>query len=686
MAAEKLYFNILTFDFPKEPQTFYFSREEQGICSRIHRTLFPKHIETIFPGITAGGAEFIYTTYTYQKEGFTPLQIDFKTDTPDLIKKFYNRQINYFFKKVKNQIVRKGFINENQIWVPSAKHSTREFAVYEKFSLKVQLCSVSNYPELVLSYDGKSKVMKQSVAALVKQVSPTSFGKLIKEKQIWTHDDLAKLEEPGYEKAYPVLNWRLRNALGIEPEPIIKGNRYKSYYKLIQTFYDYFLNKEEFKEIIPLHETGFLKVDQSLIAEINDESNDLAFKDNKKGRTPKTDFRTLKPFEKSPHENIHLFFIYHKDDEATKDKLKNYFENGHSFYKGLYGYAGILYHTDKDLSIQFSNKANPLPEIQEFFDTHQFNTPQIKYLAIYLTPYTKAETRLQHDRIYVRVKEMLLNRNIACQSVEPETVEETNFVFSLTNMSVAILAKLDGIPWRLHTPVKNELIVGIGAFRHYADNVQYLSSAFSFDNTGHFNCFDYFMKHEIDVLAGCIAAKVKEFAALSGSPERLIIHFYKRMNEEEVQHIGRALKELQLPHPIPIFIITVNKTEAKDIVAFDTAWSELMPYSGTYIDIGNKKFLLFNNSRYRTGFSKQDGFPFPVKLSIDCTDEQQLKNEKVIDELINQVYQFSRMYWKSVIQQNLPVTVKYPEMVAEIAPYFENTEIPLFGKNSPWFL
>lgn len=43
-------------------------------------------------------------------------------------------------------------------------------------------------------------------------------------------------------------------------------------------------------------------------------------------------------------------------------------------------------------------------------------------------------------------------------------------------------------------------------------------------------------------------------------------------------------------------------------------------------------------------------------------------------------------YWKSVRQQNLPVTIKYPEMVAQIAPHFDGDDIPQYGKNNLWFL
>ena len=93
------------------------------------------------------------------------------------------------------------------------------------------------------------------------------------------------------------------------------------------------------------------------------------------------------------------------------------------------------------------------------------------------------------------------------------------------------------------------------------------------------------------------------------------------------------------------------------------------------------------NTRYSDEkISISDGFPFPIKLAIDCTDKEQLKEVRVIKELIDQVYQFSRLYWKSVRQQNLPVTIKYPEMVAQIAPHFDGADIPQYGKDNLWFL
>ena len=259
------------------------------------------------------------------------------------------------------------------------------------------------------------------------------------------------------------------------------------------------------------------------------------------------------------------------------------------------------------------------------------------------------------------------------------------FSNSLINISVAILAKLKGIPWRLNTPMKNELIVGVGAFKDISLDTQFIGSAFSFSNNGSFNQFEYFMKHEVDILAGSIARKIKDYVAINKNPDRLIIHFYKTMSDEELQPILDELHNLE--QDIPVFIITINKTVSKDLVAFDNSLVGLMPQSGTFINIGNNKYLLFNNVRYSEAVVKAtEGWPFPIKLKIDCTDKGQLSEVRVINDLINQVYQFSRMYWKSVSHQNLPVTIKYPEMVAQIAPHFDGDEIPHFGKDNLWFL
>ena len=148
MQKQKLYFNILTFEFPSENKTFYFSKDDIGKSHKIHKTLFPKEIDSIFPGLSNNGTDFIYTTFTSDNEEFKPLEVNFSYEYEDLIYRDYNRKINHYFRREKNKIVKVGFIKENQVWIFSKQLSTNQFDVYLKFSMKVQLKTVSKYPEL----------------------------------------------------------------------------------------------------------------------------------------------------------------------------------------------------------------------------------------------------------------------------------------------------------------------------------------------------------------------------------------------------------------------------------------------------------------------------------------------------------------------------------------------------------
>jgi hypothetical protein len=686
MEQQNLYFNILTFNWPQGEINFYFHEQENKRYPSLHKSLFPKQIASAFPAVARNPQkDFIACSFTGAVDGFTPLSINFQTENPDLIKRYYNRQINYFFRKIKKQIVKTGFIKENQIWLPAPKEDTAQYQVFDKYTIKVQLCSVSNFPEIHLSYDGKSRVSKKSVATLINDIAPENFNWVLYQSQLWKYETLNQKEEIDYTNAFPVLGRRLKSALGFPAEAPARNNRYKEYLKHIEKFYKEFLNTTDFKEFIPLHNTGFLPVNSTRLNSTSLDSNKLAFGSGQ-DIVPFNGVKAFGPFKKAPYNKIHMFFIVHKDDTETAKKLKEYFQTGLKFFKGLFDFSKILFHTSEGFSIVFSNKENPLEEIEQKLSQRTID-PDVKYIAIYITPFNKYEADLQKREIYYKVKEMLLKRKMTSQCIEANKVIEQgeNYVFSLPNIAVAILAKLDGIPWRLNTPIKNELIVGVGAFKHIASDVQYIGSAFSFNNTGGFNRFEYFMKHEVDVLAGSISRAIRDYATINSSPDRLIIHFYKTMNDKELEPIQNALADLGLN--IPVFIVSINKTESEDIVVFDKGWDELMPISGTYVNIGEAKYLLCNNTRYSSaGFSKNDGFPFPIKLKIECTVKAQLSETRVIKELIDQVYQFSRMYWKSVRQQNLPVTIKYPEMVAQIAPHFDGDEIPQYGKDNLWFL
>jgi hypothetical protein len=633
---------------------------------------------------------FIGVSFSEPVDGFTPYVIDPKTENEDLVKRYYNRRIFEYFRYHCDRIVQTGFINENIIWVPAGGLSTADYWVFERFFLQVKLRTVSDGPELYISHQGQTKVLRKTVHEMIQQVPPRFLKHVIVNNQVVKYEEFTQWEEPDYEAAFPVLNNPLRKELGLPAPNFQKVNRYIRYRKYIAGFYCKFLNTLAFREVIPLHQ-NFLPVCPTLIRRVFERSNDLQFETDM-GWSPKISLLKSKPYRKTPYNKIHLFFIAHQSQAHHIETLKECFKNGFgNVFRGMYKYVYLSMHPEKECDIVFNNIDNPLPEIIAGLDRNQslMAASRARYIAVYISPYGKFEPDLVKRKIYFRVKQELLKREITSQTLEAAKIRTDNpcFGFNLTNIAVAMLGKLDGIPWRLPEKVVNELIVGVGAFRYKTENVQYIGSTISFNNEGRFKGFDCFLKHEVDILAGKIADAVAAFVEKHNYPTRLIIHFYKKLKQKDLEHIQKALDSLKLPRPIPIYIVTINKTETEDIIAFDQDWEGLMPQSGTIIQLEQNKYLLFNSCRYPgIKFDESDGYPFPIKLSIDCNEKKRLEDREVVRELVNQVYQFSRMYWKALRQQNIPVTIKYPEMVAKMIPHFEGNVIPEFGKNNLWFL
>ena len=225
------------------------------------------------------------------------------------------------------------------------------------------------------------------------------------------------------------------------------------------------------------------------------------------------------------------------------------------------------------------NLENPLFEIEEKLDNQDFTGA--KYLAIYLTPIGKHTKAVEQRNVYYKVKEALLKRNISSQCIETDkmlTVLKSDaekgkdaFAYTLQNIAIAINAKLGGT-LENRSPRIQELIIGVGAFKHSDTNIQYIGSAFSFDNTGAFNSFEYFHKDELKELVGSIESAIVDYRSTIANLERLVIHYYKDMREDEVEIIENMLYNIGVD--VPVFVVTINKTESEDIVVFDDDFVE----------------------------------------------------------------------------------------------------------------
>ncbi len=751
MTTERLFLNSLSFRYPTEPITCYFSLEnsEYHRCVRISSpVLLPKEVseEASFQLTASSGT--IYTSYDYPNEGFKGIPIDFNDpDNENFVKRYYARKLKHILSKHSDlMFTPSGITSDLQIWVHRNEKSSinylgkgAEIYILDRFTLKVRYDSFHHRPYLLLSYDRPAQVLGVPLNKLqgtndtpfmtsVKgSIELADVNKVLLNERREDGRTSKRIERIEYlhehnisydsNKAFPVLTGKMKTLLGLNRQDKVPGNnKYLTYFESIKWLKDTYLQDDELRHVFNDLSAEFTPVEQHQLGWVEANKRNLIFGNQAVCLRPQ-DGINHGPAENCKYREVKLIFIFHEAIiDHARDLLK-YFTQGNYdcelndelHKKPLSKYVGTnVNFASKKLHIIFKDAQNPLPEIERALQGEEYLhlDSRVKYIGVYISPINKHTNNNQEREFYYRIKELFLKKDIPTQCIDSRSMlqaiendkrrQKRNFIYTLQNMSVAMCAKLGGAPWLLNETAKKELIIGIGAFR--TDGRQYIGTAFTFDNTGIFNEYCYFRESEFSQLLGAIRMAILDYSSVNDKPERLIIHYYKKLSmRHEANAMLRMLSELNLD--IPLYVISINKTESEDIVLFDenstyVDWQEtyrsLMPLSGRWVNLGKAndgyRFLLCNNTRVEgQRFRATDGFPFPVKLTIYCPNREGEIPTNVVNQLIEQVYQFSRIYWKSVRQQGLPVTIKYPEMIAEIMSHFRDKTI-YPDNHCLWFL
>lgn len=668
--------NILPFNILKEKASIGFVTEEKAGYYRIYKNDLPKN----FPVETKEGLEkFAWWTTFPQKEDIEVFVNLFEN------KRFAKHYFNIIlFDHFSNQniITNRNFIKDTEVWLEEISFHNNDFGKYNRFSLHIDNNDLIEGTSLLVSYDGDSYILSRNIAAT--PLEPAHLGKVKYQNRITKYKLLSDGEKADRTNIFPILNRDIKRVLNLDIGRNFSENKYKKYYDLIHHFYNDHLKGTVIGECIKIFESGFYNPYDEKIGKTSEDSNLLLFGNNQKNFIPYIGLKEYGPIEPPPiDKQVRFIFIFHEEDKVSANKVYSYLKKGYKSFPGLESFVKIQFEIDTVKSIRFTND-NPVAEITAAIQQLQFD-PQTNYAALYISRIKRDSADEEMDEVYFLLKELLLHYRITSQVIYKNNIDNPSFNYFLPNIAIALLAKLGGIPWRLYRPIKNDLIVGIGADRSLVAQNRFIGCAFCFKNDGRFKGFNAFERNDTVALADSIKQAIEEYIADNKGFERLVIHYYKKMSNEEENPIKKVLNHLDLS--LPYVIVTVNDTESKDYVLFDSSFDGRMPQSGTFIKTKWNEFILCNNTRYssNTG-TRLDGFPLPIKIRFKSSNYEKINEMNVVRELIDQVYQFSRIYWKSVRQRNMPVTIEYSELVAKMISHFENKELGQFARNSLWFL
>lgn len=585
------------------------------------------------------------------------------------------------------QIVTFDEIGNVEVWIKSKQQTINNVTQYERYSL------IPRYNDgwsLNVSYNGISNVYNISLEKLDIQTESYDIvvgGEVVYNKRI-TPQQKQLLSE-----AYPKINRKLSKEFNVKIPHLRNTDRYTTTYNHIDSFVKEHLSDPELQQIFEIS-TEMMVPSANSIMHVRDDAKLLQFANGSTGTDPYYGiFGMHAPgiFQPSIHPKVKFFFIYHRPDKDVCIKLYNILKDGidspdnkRKLFPPLSTCIKQPFTTDDKGSFCFENIDTAIPEIKKKLETKVFEK-DTQYFAIYISPISREDTDNTNHNLYNQLKELLLAKNILSQVIYRERPNSNNFRYHLPNIAIAILGKLGGIPWQIYNKnPKKELVVGVGAYKFNNVKERYVGCAVSFNSNGITKRLDGHKSKDIYGIMASIRRALMRFVKEEGDIDRLVIHYYKDISKKEAEPITNMLHSLGLN--IPVIVVTINKTESSDIVMFDETQDGLMPLSGTILKIHGNNYLLYNNSCYAPGDKSDKLFPIRLKLiKIENGENTDLSNEEA-SEIITQVYQFSRISWQTVKLQNLPITLKYSEMIAKSLPYFEQNALPEFGKNTLWFL
>ena len=677
-----LQLNVLPLHIKLEEKRFSFfkSRQAGSNFAPLYGSEIPWKLQT-------DEYDVLYTDFSEREGANITVSIDLNS-SPNFSKHYLNSKLFRWFEG-KAYIRRRNFINNPELYfITGDVDSPKDFAAFDRFVLRATTQRITEGAELTVMYRGTMKVWKKPV---LEYPGPAEeFSKVVYKKTLYRYSELME-HESGADQSeiYPVLNRRISRTLELPFKKWKKVNKLKRHTNKIQEFYDTWLCDPDFRNEFSPDPGGFLFLDKEQLQRIPVAAADLRFGKGVTERNPMEGMKRGGSYHSPACPNTVLFIIVPNEhaDQEGKAIFEN-LNNGYGHFPGLRKFTGIPIYVSNHL-LTFSGLENPVAEIEEKIRNTTMRE-DVQYGAVYISPIHKSDPDPAKNRIYYRLKEMLLKYDITSQVIYVDSVNNESFSYFLPNIATAIVAKLGGTPWTLNKHGTNDLVIGIGAYRPKDFRKTYLGSAFCFTGNGEFKGFESFTADDMVKLAGSFQRAIRDFRNKYSQVDRVVLHFYKEISREEVNVLKKALDEIQLD--IPLVVLTIYKSGSKDLVIADLSRDDRLPLSGTWYRSDYNQFLVCNNTRFDKADDTIRSHPFPVKVQMNIAGLDLEDEEKFLDdsnwagELLKQVYQFSRLNWRSVSTKAMPVTIAYPEMVAEKFPYFDGNVIPAFGRRNFWFL
>jgi len=317
-------------------------------------------------------------------------------------------------------------------------------------------------------------------------------------------------------------------------------------------------------------------------------------------------------------------------------------------------------------------------------------------MAIIIHPRSE---RTQEHNPYLITKYPLLAAGIPTQVVTSDLIDNENtFKWSVGNIALQLFAKMGGVPWIIRSELSEDcIVVGINRAtvtsreegvlrRHYG-----FASVFGRDGvfketrlfppaTGWNEYLTGFQKS--------IDEAIVDWAKTSKKSVSLVLHVTKEIGREETTILHKSLIAAGREKVRDYAVLKLTSSE--NFLILDRENDETFtPPKGILVHLSNRRAILQTNGvvkESRTVGRIGCGEPWQVRLL------QNSPGAPSFSKLATVTLALASMNWRALNAQEAPVSVRYPEMAAELLARFASEGFDILALTSSpalkrvWFL
>lgn len=406
----------------------------------------------------------------------------------------------------------------------------------------------------------------------------------------------------------------------------------------------------------------------------------------------KSQFNGIKsngPLE-APADKPKVYFLYRQQDKPFADDLFKALR-GDTYHTTFPGMEKMFkFRLDKENVGGRAIDGYDIESLEETIEAIMNDARGRKVVPVLLIPY-KRDSGPESIRIYHLAKYVFLRKKIPSQFVSIVQLSlRDQLKWSVSNIGLALFAKMGGKPWKVTPSTDNSLIVGIGQAHSMVNNVRTKYYAYSIltESTGLYKDLKILGKgSNKDTYITEFKTNLKSiFDQYYDDYNAFVIHTTFSIPQDELNVVVDVLDSYRKERNSAKKFVVMKFNDQNKYFGYSLTSNSMIPYESSYLQLAWNEYLVWFEGLQYHNPNVLKKIERPLHIEFLYPREWQNDVEKIgyLQDAIN----ISGANWRGFNAKSLPISVYYAYLVAEYYKEFQALgleDIDLENIN-PWFL